>query len=347
MHKGPRKQSGVCMESHARVWLLNLVVPGRYGRWATSAIIFALLYGCFAVLGVFAVEQPATVSSAAALFFCAILAYIIPIYHYITERAEAELRNLAPVLVMDDAERGRIASLISSKHRRWHVSVACVGLLLGLGHNAVLADSPTLLLKPLTDSPAAAAIFAATMLVWLVMTFALAGLIDNAIIFARLAKRSTIDLLDTAALTPFARVAVSSTLAVIGAQASFPLMLIGGQANPWTFVPGLGATLGPMFILFALPLLPIHRAIAVAKQGLLRDLNDSISSVAKAGQKGLAQPDTAERLYPLLTLRREIQQVSEWPFDASLVTRLGLYLIIPPITWVGAALIDNLIQALI
>lgn len=335
------------MDHHGKVWLLQLVLPGRYGRWVTSVVIFTLLYASFSGLGAFAMRQSDSFSSAVPLFFCVILAYIIPIYHYITERTEAELQNLAPVLTLDDAERERVAALISNKHRNWHIWVGCIGFLLGLSHNLILAERPATLLSTFTQGTAAATIFAATMVVWLVMTFALAGLIDNAFIFARLAKRSVIDLLDTGPLTPFARVAVSSTLAVIGAQASFPVMLVNGQTNPWTYVPGFTATLGPLFVLFALPLVPIHRAIAAAKQTLLNDLNSSISNATREAPCDLAQPGIAERLNPLLILRREIQQVSEWPFDASVMTRLGLYLIIPPLTWVGAALIENLVEALI
>ena len=192
--------------------------------------------------------------------------------------------------------------------------------------------------------PVAAASFLTTMTVWLVMTVVLAGLMDNAIVFARIARQSVVDLLNTAALTPFARVAVSSTLAVIGAQASFPLMLISGSASPSTYIPGLIATCGPMFVLFLLPVWPIHRAIAVAKRERLRELNHAIS---QAPVPDLAKPKTLKRLSPLLALRREIQQVSEWPFDTSVVSRLGLYLIIPPLTWVGAALIENLVAGLI
>jgi hypothetical protein len=42
---------------------------------------------------------------------------------------------------------------------------------------------------------------------------------------------------------------------------------------------------------------------------------------------------------PYLVYRREIAAVHEWPFDAGIATRLAFYLIIPPATWLGAALI--------
>jgi hypothetical protein len=49
----------------------------------------------------------------------------------------------------------------------------------------------------------------------------------------------------------------------------------------------------------------------------------------------------------LLLYRREVQQVSEWPFDMLALTRLGLYLILPPLTWVAAALIENMVDKLL
>ncbi|MEZ5504311.1 MAG: hypothetical protein R3E50_17250 [Halioglobus sp.] len=39
--------------------------------------------------------------------------------------------------------------------------------------------------------------------------------------------------------------------------------------------------------------------------------------------------------------------VSEWPFDFPALLRLGLYLILPPLAWVGAALIQNLVDRLL
>jgi hypothetical protein len=50
---------------------------------------------------------------------------------------------------------------------------------------------------------------------------------------------------------------------------------------------------------------------------------------------------------PLLIYRREIGRISDWPMDINVVTRLGLYLIIVPLTWVGAALIENAVDMFI
>ena len=51
-----------------------------------------------------------------------------------------------------------------------------------------------------------------------------------------------------------------------------------------------------------------------------------------------------EQIVPLLNYQREITGITTWPFDVSALVRLGLYLVIPPLTWVGAALIERIVD---
>ena len=60
---------------------------------------------------------------------------------------------------------------------------------------------------------------------------------------------------------------------------------------------------------------------------------------------GLAEGEAMRSLNDLLQYRREVNSTSEWPFDVGALSRLALYLIIPPLTWVGAALIENLVDS--
>ena len=58
-------------------------------------------------------------------------------------------------------------------------------------------------------------------------------------------------------------------MALIGAQAAFPVMIFETGVNYVTFVPGLIATGLPMLFIFLLPVLPIHRRMVAAKQAAL------------------------------------------------------------------------------
>lgn len=319
------------------IWILQLIPPHRFARALFATATFAVLISIYATAGIFG-ERPTNAAPAnAAVFFAVILAYIVPIFHLIVARSEEAFDDLVPFM---DAPAQSIAAWRRSIRTRTQGSqlrLAALGLAAGLAHNLALT-SPVGLWRVFSTSPADAAVICGTMLVWLFMTTVIFGLIENARVFARLASHVRIDLLQPRALTPFARVAVISTLAIIGAQAAFPILWITeGALNPLASIPGLIATAIPMVFLFAMPILPIHRAMVEIKTTELQRLDAEVASQqGNAGQR--------EVLLPLLLYRREIEATREWPFDTSVASRLALYLVIPPFTWVGAAVIQHFVE---
>jgi hypothetical protein len=326
---------------HARkIWLLRLVFPGRWGRWLTGAVIFAAFSILFTVAGRFDPPTPGgdNLSPGAALFFCIIFAYIVPIHHYIIERCTVAFDQVSNLLEMSEEDRELKRQRITVKPMRWSMITFTVGLLAGIAHNLLLLSAEEL--PTPTESIADLLPTATTLLIWLVMTTVVASLSSNALLFRRLANQVRFSLLDTRALTPFGSVAVSSTLALIGAQAAFPAMMLDADYSI-TYLPGLIATGVPMIFLFLLPILPVHRRILSAKRDELARLTAEITAIAPDASRLIDY----ERVNPLLTYRREIAGVPEWPFDTSVMSRLAIYLIIPPLTWIGAALIEILIDS--
>jgi hypothetical protein len=224
---------------------------------------------------------------------------------------------------------------------RWQLSVLGTGLLTGVGHNLLLVYAAEVELEWTILSLLPMLI---TILVWVMMVAVISSLIDNALIFRRMAQSIAIDLLNVRTLTPFGSVAVSSTLALIGAQALFPLMALEGNLETVAFLPGITATTITMVMIFVLPVWPIHKRVVASKRDELERINQEISHVSRPDG---SDPGIYTTLNPLLIYRREIAAVSEWPFDTSVISRLALYLIIPPLTWVGAALIEILIDTAI
>jgi hypothetical protein len=101
-----------------------------------------------------------------------------------------------------------------------------------------------------------------------------------------------------------------------------------------------------MAVLFVLPIWPIHREILAAKRAELGRINALLDAVARPNGPEGAHERIAH-LNQYLVYRREIAAVHEWPFDTGIVTRLAFYLIIPPLTWIGAALIDVAVERLV
>jgi hypothetical protein len=321
-----------------RVWLLALVPNIPFGRPLAGLVILITLLGWFWAAGIFFDGDTRSTSGAAA-FFAVILAYIVPVFHYITGRTRQAFDDLAPHLDMDVSRIDAWRRSIDHKGPRWTGWNLSIGVAAWLAHTALLLGDPPEDPSKALHGAAFVAIVAGPGLVWIVMTCTVGALIDNARVFRRLAAHIRIDLINPAPLTAFARVAVSSTLALIGAQAAFPIMWLGPTISAVASIPGLIVISVAMLMLFILPIWPIHRAIVAAKRAELARINGLLSAARAAGA---SEPldERIGRLNPYLLYRREIAGVHDWPFDTGVLTRLAVYLIIPPLTWVGAAFID-------
>ena len=174
---------------------------------------------------------------------------------------------------------------------------------------------------------------AGPLLVWMCVTCAIHMLVDNAMLFRRLVPHMQADPLDMGRFNPFGRMAVTSTLVVVGAQASFVILWLGDATDPWTTIPGIAATSGALAMLIILPIWPAHLAMREAKHRRLEVIQRELLPLVQ-------DAELSPQLTPLLLLRREVADASEWPFDLSIVARLSLYLVLVPLTWIGAALIE-------
>jgi len=278
-----------------------------------------------------------------ALFFCAILSYITPIISYVTERTEAAFDELADHLTLEPSAVARLREGLSRKSTKWFVVNTSMGVAVWLLQSRVLAGSFEVMFGMLSGSGIDFAMAVGPLPVWIFMFCATHALVDNARTFRRLARAVHIDLLDASPLTPFGRMAVTSTLVVIGSQALFPLMWLGEDTDPWTSIPGLlGTSLALLYLFFA-AVWPLHQRLRATKREELVRLGREIRILRASS----ADPATDLTLSPLLVYRREIADALEWPFDISIVARFALYLVIVPLTWIGAALIENLVDVFI
>jgi hypothetical protein len=329
--------------SRQKIWVLKLIPPVRYGRILTGVLLLSLLLPLFH----FGAGEDAD-REMPALFFSLIIAYIVPVFSFITAQSQQALRDLKPVLELDETSfEEALARLDSSSVRRMLHCVA-FGAVMACAHLSLIRGSAVEAFLSSVADISGALIFAGTMMVWIVMTTVIFMLIEQSIQFGRLGGRHTrLSLLDTRALRPFARVSIITSLAVIGSLALFPLIGLEGGQNLTESLPGAVAILGPLIVMFIIPVWPVHRRLVALKSQHLSDLNALIAKQVNAS--GALDPEVGNlnQVLPLLHYRREITQASTWPFDVGNLTIFAFYLVIPPLTWVGAALIENLVDALL
>lgn len=326
-----------------KIWLLKLVLPTRFGRLLTGVLLLALLLPFF-YLGVVADSQ----YSVPALFFSLIIAYIIPIFSYITAKSAEALVELRPILQLDEQAFEQAQARLDSSSVPGMLLTIAAGGLFGLTHMSFVRGSGFVVIEDIFSNLERSMSTLGALVVWIMMTTVIVALIQQARLFARLgAQNVKISLLNTRKLLPFARISIYSSLAIIGAVALFPLIGFESGMNQLEILPGAIATVGPLVAIFIVPIWPIHRRLRSMKEQELLRLNSRIEACAEEGGGSGTDIQTMERLTPLLQYRREIAHVSTWPFDFGNIARLVLYLVIPPMTWVAAALIENVVDSLL
>ena len=316
-------------------------MPGA--RWGLGAALLAGGLGGYAATGVFSGRAPGDGGPAVevVVFFCLLVAYIVPVFDFISERTAKALAALKPWLTASPATAQRWEARLARKTWAWRGWVALGGLAAGVAHNLLLYG--TLRIAPLGGSGLMDTAFTLGMLlVWTVMMLALSALTYNAVLFARVARNVQVDPLHSQRLRPFADAAIYPTLVVLGALALFPLQLADDETSPMAFIPGVLATCLPLLAVAALPVWPIHGRMAAAKREALAAVEAELAALPRPDP---ARPETLERVAPLLAYRRELQAAQEWPFDLGSLARLVLYLVIVPLTWIGAALIEQVVEA--
>ncbi len=162
--------------------------------------------------------------------------------------------------------------------------------------------------------------------------------------FSRIGReRLEIDLLDLASVAPLMRYGLRQALVTIGGFSVLALMFYDSEAAPnliWFLLAASLSTLLLAAIGLLIPVRGVHDAIAREKTHELARVNDQIRRV-RAGSG--AVPSLAD----WIAYRGLIESVREWPVDAPTVRRFALYLAIPLGSWLGGALVERMVDALL
>lgn len=325
------------------VWVGRLVFPFRYGKLAAGLLIFVVMW-VLLILG----SRHDEIGFFAELFFAAMCAYLIPVFSLIVERSVATFDEIEVTLDASSEECARWRRGLTHRSLGWFAAISTFALVMGVGN--IIMSHPQQgrgLVEEIASGRGEYVTYLGTLLIWLTMTTAIGALIGNAHLFGQIGRRMRIDLLHGPALLAVAQVAIMSTLSVIGAQVLFVFLIFDAGVTWLDILPGFLTTLLPVLILFLLPVWPLHQRLRRTKRVELALINHQLERVRPQRVTMVNDAESLDTVNRLLVYRREVQQVSEWPFDMHALTRLGLYLILPPLTWVAAALIENMVDKLL
>jgi hypothetical protein len=155
-----------------------------------------------------------------------------------------------------------------------------------------------------------------------------------------------IDLLDLGRLAPFARQGLRASLTAIVCLSVFAFNLVDpgfrtvvALIAAVTLPAAAGALLGPV--------VGVRARIAREKREELARVNAAIRGDRATLRSCAVASDPVPGLADLLAYRQFVESVPEWPFDTSMRARIGLYLVIPIGSWIGGALVERVLNALL
>ncbi|MGB0921793.1 MAG: hypothetical protein ACPG1C_10805 [Alphaproteobacteria bacterium] len=166
----------------------------------------------------------------------------------------------------------------------------------------------------------------------------------------RILAEASFDLFDPVPL----QASVRQGLLNVAIIAGFAAMLSPFLIDPRYY--GMVGTMAPITLIiasigFILPAFGVARRIRTEKETALAQLAPEIATRRKTLsrlQAGAPQwPQFAQELESLIAYRKRIEAVREWPFDRSAFSRLGLYMLIPVASWVGAALVEQIVESVL
>lgn len=317
------------------LWVLRAQRASRLPAPAFGLLSGALTAGVVLlpiILGVSADAEDVLLSAA---FFGMSIAVLTGFTPHIFYGAARDLQELAPVIPLADDEAKELGRALVRMPRRSMLLYTLLGVAMGLLHCWLLGVFGLGGLSRLTQG-------FSTLTLWIAMFWTIPPLLSNAEIFSWLGGRAEVDLLRPHRLAPFGATAVRPTLFVIGMLCAYPILVLPAEHGlSLASLLGFAASIASMFGLFFLPLRGIRRSILSARGEALARLDERLEIDGEiAGQDA----DRLREIVSLLSLRDRVAHVSSWPLDLAGIRRILLYVVLPPVTWTAAAMIEMLVN---
>ncbi|MEM7364044.1 MAG: hypothetical protein AAF525_08455 [Pseudomonadota bacterium] len=178
---------------------------------------------------------------------------------------------------------------------------------------------------------------AGNVLLWIVVGLQIAWRFPLVLALHRYARRLRVNLYQIERVRPLAHLATRDVLVIAGAMAFMPLQSLDASFRWVNYQAGLTVGIPAAILLLCLTLSGIRYAIVGAKDERIAEIQTEILKTDR---------HDVVRLEMLSAHRARIKAMSNWPFDSTVVRKLLFYVIIVPIAWAGAALVENLVDAL-
>jgi hypothetical protein len=176
------------------------------------------------------------------------------------------------------------------------------------------------------------------LITWTLAAWLVAYRLSAGFAMFKLGRNYPIDLYNLSAVRPFGRMAILDLLFVMGIIALIPFQSLDFEIRWVNYKDALMFLVPVAFAMALLPMWGVRQAIIKAK-----------TSKAEALRLLIKEADQTDpiQMEALLSHLDRITHLPAWPLDLRLLSRIALYVILPPIAWTAAAMVEMLIEQLI
>jgi len=260
-----------------------------------------------------------------ALLYCLMPAYQIAAALYQWRAQLRVLRGLVPGVPL--ASRGLLASSLEPP-----LPFVSLGAVLGLLYGFLTFSDLGWLYGPPGPAPLDLWYQIANGAVWATIGWQLSRRLWSGHCFRQLGRVFELDVYRIESLKPLARISTYDVLVVMGAVAMLPLQSIDASFRWNNYSAGVVVAIPAVLILFFYPLTGVHANMRDTLAARIAEVQEQIDARPRSDIAGLA----------LLTQHREtLRSFPTWPIDVGLIGKVLFYLVIPPLAWVAAALVER------
>ena len=256
--------------------------------------------------------------------------YLLTLQYYqrwFGPRQLRELKDIAPAADFEDA-CARYQHLSTGTA----VVVLIAGLLFGLTQNRFV-------LEHLNEGGGVSSLDLMFLLgngvLWAVVALVLVWKLRISVALRRVGRGLELDVYHLERARPIGVLATIDVLAVAGSLAMMPLQALDAEFRLENYQWGLLIGIPSAIALFVLPMLGARARIREVKRERLAELT--------AARAGIPREDiTALELHA--AHQHRVQSLPDWPFDVQLLVRVLVYVVLPPLAWIAAALVEQLLD---
>jgi hypothetical protein len=315
----------------------QFVFQSRHSIWITSIIILAINALLFLPVRIWEADLTnAGIDSKPQLLGMLLLFILVPMWmfacFFVTQRHSLTLARQL------EAAAGSCTN-ICEEILHFPMRQVAIGFAAGLFYALAFNIPSVQISSTLNGDWGVLSIIMGQVILWVCVGILLSVRLHIAGLFSTLGQTIEFSIFEQTPLQAFAKVGMLDVVIVAGGMAIATVQSLDAQFRLENYLSAAVIAAPAALALLFRPMREIHKRMLLRKKELLAPINGLI---VQAGEETTLHD--IRLLEELLQRRDRITALHTWPLDISIWRRLAFYILIPPLAWAGAALMEVLVN---